>query len=68
MFYKFSSTGYSAGVYQITRGPWIKVEQGWVEHDGLDWFYSFLDNSGNKVWLASNNIPLEDREKVEYLF
>jgi len=39
-----------------------------VEDDGLDWFYGFLDNDGNKCWLLSNNLSLEDRNKLGHLY
>lgn len=54
------------GVAQASRGPWFK--DWWVEDDGLEWFYTFLDNDGNKCWLLSNNLSLQDRERFAHLY
>lgn len=58
--------GYFGGTIKVSRGPWFR--EFWVEDDGLDWFYSFLDNDGNKCYLLSNNLPLQDRERLAYLY
>jgi len=62
----FHAMGYFGGVNKVSRGPWFR--KFWVEDDGLEWFYSFLDNDGNKCYLLSNNLPLGDREKLSYLY
>ena len=64
--YKFDSMGYFAGVSKVSRGPWFR--RIYVEDDGLEWYYTFLDNDGNKCYLLSNNIPVEDRTKLTYLY
>lgn len=38
-----------------------------VEDDGLEYFYVF-GSAGEPVYLLSNNVPLEDREKLERLY
>jgi hypothetical protein len=53
-------------VHQASRGTWFK--DFFVEDDGLEWFYTFLDNDGRKCWLLSNNLPLADRERLGHLF
>ena len=60
----FSMNGMN--VPQWSRGPWFRKFI--VEDDGLDWFYAFLDNDGNKCFLVSNNIPIRDRTKLSYLY
>ena len=66
MLYKIGSMGYFGGVYKVSRGPWYR--DWFVEDDGLDWFYTFLDNDGNKNYLLSNNMTLQDRERFSHLF
>jgi len=67
MLYGFSPHYYSAAASQNSKGPWFEKRY-WVEDDGLDWFYAFLDNDGNKCWLLSNNLKLEDRERLAHLY
>lgn len=55
------------GIAQASRGPWF-FKKFWVEDDGLDWFYAFLDNDGNKCWLLSNNLSLTDRSRLASLY
>lgn len=66
MLYKVNSMGYFGGVSKVSRGPWFK--EFWVEDDGLDWYYTFLNTDGAKQYLLSNNIPLEDRQKLSHLY
>lgn len=65
MLYKASPFGYFGRVGKISRGPWFK--EGQVEDDGLEWFYGF-GNGSEPVYLLSNNIPIEDREKFHRLW
>ena len=64
--FKVSTMGYFGGVAKQSRGPWFR--DFFVEDDGLDWFYRFKDNDWNRVYLLSNNIALDDREKFDSLF
>ena len=66
MLYKIGSMGYFGGVAKVSRGPWFRDY--FVEDDGLDWFYSVLDNDGNKCYLLSNNLKLEDRERMAHMY
>ena len=66
MLYKIGSMGYLGGVAKVSRGPWFRDY--WVEDDGLDWFYTFLDSEGNKCWLLSNNLSLSDRNQFGSLY
>jgi hypothetical protein len=50
----------------VSRGPWFK--DWFVEDDGLEWFYSFLDNDGKKRYLLSNNLQWQDRERMSHLW
>ena len=61
MLYKVSPFGYFGRVSKISRGPWF--QEMWVEEDGLEHFYVF-GNGGIPVYLLSNNIPIEEREKL----
>ena len=62
----FHAMGYFGGVAKVSRGPWFR--EFFVEDDGLDWFYSFLDNDGNKCYLLSNNLSIDDRNKMSSLY
>ena len=64
--YKVSSMGYFGGVAKVSRGPWFR--DAWVEDDGLDWYYRFKDNEKNDVYLLSNNLAIEDRERLDSLY
>merc|ERR1719263_1872054 len=58
--------GYFGGVAKVSRGPWFR--DAWIEDDGLDWYYKFLDNDRNWCYLLSNNVAIEDREKLDSLY
>jgi hypothetical protein len=62
----FHAMGYFGGYSKVSRGPWFR--KFWVEDDGLDWFYTFSDSDNQKVYLLSNNIPLQDRERLSHLY
>ena len=66
MLYKINSMGYFGGVFKLSRGPWFR--QFWVEDDGLDWYYSFVDSDGNTRYLISNNMKVADREAMSALY
>jgi hypothetical protein len=66
MLYKVTAMGYFGGVAKVSRGPWFKDY--FVEDDGLDWFYTFLDSDNNKCYLLSNNIQFEDREALSRMY
>ena len=66
MLYKIGSMGYFGGVAKVSRGPWFRDY--WVEDDGLDWFYTFLNNDSQKCYLLSNNMSIEDRNKMSHLY
>ena len=66
MLYKVGSMGYFGGVAKVSRGPWFRDY--WVEDDGLDWFYTFLNSEGQKNYLISNNMSIEDRNKMSHLY
>lgn len=66
MMYGMSSKYYWGGYAKVSRGPWFR--EAWVEEDGLDWFYTFLDNDNNKNYLLSNNLQLEDRDAMSALY
>lgn len=65
MLYKVSPFGYFGRVGKISRGPWFNELN--VEEDGLEYFYVF-GMGGQPVFLLTNNIPLEDREKLQRLY
>ena len=66
MFFKFDSRGYFGGVNKVSRHPMYKVF--FVEDDGLDWFYSFNNSDGQICYLLSNNLTVEDRERMSNLY
>jgi hypothetical protein len=66
MLYKVGSMGYFGGVAKVSRGPWFR--DFWVEDDGLDWFYTFVNSDGQKCYLLSNNMAIEDRNKMSHLY
>jgi len=66
MLYKISSMGYFGGVAKVSKGPWFR--DFFVEDDGLDWFYSFIDSEGKKCFLLSNNMAVADREHMAQLY
>ena len=57
--------GYFGRVSKVSRGPWF--EENKVEDDGLEYFYVF-GNGGSATYLLSNNIPLEERQKLDRLY
>ena len=65
MLYKLTPMGYFGRVNQTSRGPWFR--KWYVEDDGLEWYYTYGDNSGTK-YLLSNNIPIKDRNNFARLF
>ncbi len=65
MLYKVSPFGYFGRVAKVSRGPWFQEHN--VEDDGLEWFYVY-QNNGETVTLLSNNVPLQDRERLSYLY
>ena len=60
MLYKVSPFGHFGRVNKVSRGPWFK--EAMVEEDGLEYYYVFSDGT-QPVYLLSNNISIEDREK-----
>ena len=65
MLYKISSMGYFGGVAKVSKGPWFR--DFFVEDDGLDWFYSFIDSEGKKCFLLSNNMAVADKLCYVYI-
>lgn len=65
MLYKVSPFGYFGRVQKLSRGPWFQERN--VEDDGLEYFYVF-GGQGEPVYLLSNNLPIEDRDKLERLY
>ena len=65
MLYKVSPFGYFSRVSKIYRGPWFQEHL--VEDDGLEWFYVY-GQDGDVQYLLSNNVPLEDRERLSNLY
>lgn len=65
MLYKVSPFGYFSRVAKVSRGPWFQEHL--VEDDGLEWFYVY-GHDGEPVYLLSNNVPIEDREKLDRLY
>lgn len=65
MLYKVSPFGYFSRVAKVSRGPWFQEHL--VEDDGLEWFYVY-GSEGEPTYLLSNNIPLEDRERLAHLY
>jgi hypothetical protein len=63
MLYKVSPFGYFSRVSKVSRGPWFQEHN--VEDDGLEWFYVFGNGQGEPVYLLSNNVPIEDRERLD---
>lgn len=65
MLYKVSPFGYFSRVSKVSRGPWFQEHN--VEDDGLEWFYVY-GQDGEPVYLLSNNIALEDRERLDRIY
>lgn len=65
MLYKVSPFGYFSRVSKVSRGPWFQEHN--VEDDGLEWFYVY-GNNGEIIHLLSNNVAIEDRERLSYLY
>lgn len=51
---------------KVSRGPWFKKY--FIEDDGLEYFYVYKNAEGDKKFLLSNNLPLEDREALQSLY
>merc|ERR1711934_852987 len=66
MLYKVTAMGYFGGVAKVSRGPWFK--EYFVEDDGLDWFYTFMDSNYSKCYLLSNNLSVEDRTTLSHMY
>lgn len=65
MLYKVSPFGYFGRVAKVSRGPWFQEHL--VEDDGLEWFYVY-GHDGEPAYLLSNNVAVEDREKLDRLY
>ncbi len=65
MLYKVSPFGYFGRVAKVSRGPWFNEWN--VEEDGLEYFYVYGNGEGLS-YLLTNNVPLEDREKLDRLY
>ena len=65
MLYKVSPMGYFGRVAKVSRGPWFN--EGQVEEDGLEHYYVF-GMGGSHAYILTNNIPIEDREKLQRLY
>ena len=65
MLYKASPFGYFDRTTKVSRGPWF--QHAFVEDDGLDYYYTFAMN-GATYHLLSNNIPLQDRRRLNNLY
>ena len=65
MLYKVGPFGYFSRTTKISRGPWFEHHK--VEDDGLEYYYSYSVN-GEKFYLLSNNIPIEDRERINQFY
>lgn len=65
MLYKVSPFGYFSRVTKVSRGPWFSEWR--VEEDGLEYFYAYNQN-GEIVYLLTNNIPIEDRNKMQGVY
>lgn len=65
MLYKVSPTGYFGRVQKISRGPWFQEYM--VEDDGLERFY-VVGNADGAAYMLSNNVPFEDRDKLDRLY
>ena len=61
MLYKVTPMGYFGRVNQNSRGPWFR--EWYAEDDGLEWYYTFKDDSGLK-FLLSSNMSLADRQNM----
>jgi hypothetical protein len=65
MLYKVSPWGYFGRVTKVSRGPWFN--EYWVEDDGLERFY-VVGTSDGAGYLLSNNLPIQDRERLDRLY
>jgi len=63
---QFHAEGHFTSHLTVSRGPWFKEMM--VEEDGLEWYYTFLDSDMNKCYLLSNNVPLQDRERLANIY
>lgn len=65
MLYKVDPMGYFGRVVKFSRGPWF--QEALVEEDGLDYYYVYGTSTGLNH-LLTNNIPLEDRDRLQRLY
>jgi hypothetical protein len=65
MLYKVSPFGYFSRVSKVSRGPWFQEYQ--VEDDGLEYYYVFGTPEG-PMYLLTNNIPYQDRDRLDKLY
>lgn len=65
MLYKVSPVGYFGRVQKLSRGPWFQEYM--IEDDGLERFYVVGTNEGS-AFLLSNNLPFEDRDRLDRLY
>ena len=65
MLDKVDPFGYMGRVSKLSRGPWFRTWD--IEEDGLEHFYSFT-YMGFQQYLLSNNVPIQDRERMQNLF
>eukprot|EP00347_Sterkiella_histriomuscorum_P005532 403356254 len=65
MLYKVDPMGYFGRVQKVSRGPWF--QESMVEDDGLDFYYAYPSADG-LTYLLSNNIPIQDRERLQRLY
>jgi hypothetical protein len=61
-----SAPGYFARPNKVSRGPWFKEYI--AQDDGLEYYYQYSDEDGNTKYLLTNNIPWQDRERLQNLY
>lgn len=66
MLYKVTPFGYFGRTSKISRGPWF--QEAFVEEDGLEYFYVFGIGGSTPMYLLTNNIPIEERERLQNLY
>lgn len=65
MLYKVDPMGYFGRMPKVSRGPWFNERA--IEDDGLEYYYNYIGDNGI-TYLLSNNIPIEDRDRLQRLF
>lgn len=65
MLYKVDPMGYFGRMPKYSRGPWFDESK--IEDDGLEYFYNYVTERG-VVFLLSNNIPIEDRDRLQRFY